>query len=154
MQTGASYARSHGRMERDHDKCSRWSNIFGANRRLANPKISMLQENNPDAACIVCVLLICTPIGTYLVCCLVQGWLALCCAVLCRAVLCSRYCYRYSTTREKKKKKRTKERQESTEIKEIQEGFRTNNTTVGNYRLRTAERWENTPAVSSEVGAI
>ena len=32
-------------------RCSRWSNILGANRRLANAKISMLQEINPDAAC-------------------------------------------------------------------------------------------------------
>ena len=29
----------------------RWSNILGANRRLANAKSSMLQEYNPDAAC-------------------------------------------------------------------------------------------------------
>ena len=30
--------------------CSTWSNILGANRRLANAKSSMLQENNPAAA--------------------------------------------------------------------------------------------------------
>ena len=30
----------------------RWSNILGANRRLANAKISMLQENKRDAACV------------------------------------------------------------------------------------------------------
>ena len=38
-------------------------------------------------------------IGTYLVCCFVQGWLR-CAAVLCMccAVLCSRYCCKYSTT--------------------------------------------------------
>ena len=48
------YARSQGRMERD-DICGRWSNISGANRRLANAKSSMLQENNPDAACMYVV---------------------------------------------------------------------------------------------------
>ena len=36
------------------DRCSRWSNILGANRRLANAKSSCLQENNADAAC-MCV---------------------------------------------------------------------------------------------------
>ena len=28
-----------------------WSNIFGANRRLANAKSSMFQENGLDAVC-------------------------------------------------------------------------------------------------------
>ena len=40
----------------DGDEVDRWSNISGANRRLGNAKSSMLQhilqENNPDAACI------------------------------------------------------------------------------------------------------
>ena len=64
-----------------------------ASRRLACAKSSMLQENNPDAACMYeyIVLLIFPPIGTYLVCCFVQGR-AEC------AVLCSLYCCRYSTT--------------------------------------------------------
>ena len=51
----ARYARSQGRMERN-DRCSRWSNIWGANRRPANVKSSMLQENNPDAAGMLHVL--------------------------------------------------------------------------------------------------
>ena len=37
---------------------------------------------------------------------------------------------------------------------EIQEGSPTINILVGNYRLRRAERWENIPRVSSEVGEI
>ena len=37
-------------MERD-DECGRWSNILGANTRLANAMHPMLQDNNPDAAC-------------------------------------------------------------------------------------------------------
>ena len=75
----------------------RWSNIFGANRRLASAKSSMLQENNPDAphACTyTCIplfrlfwYLVCTLIGTYLLCCFVQGWLRCARAVLCFAVL-------------------------------------------------------------------
>ena len=48
-------------------------------------------------ACAYILVLICILIGTYLVCCFVQGWLP--CAVLYCAVLCSRYCCcRYSTT--------------------------------------------------------
>ena len=47
-----------------------------------------------------------------------------------------------------------KKRPESKEIKEIQEGSPTNNIIVGNHRLRRAERWENIPRVSSEVGEI
>ena len=51
----ARYARSQGKngLERQMygSTYSRWSNILGANRRLANTKSSMLQENNPDAAC-------------------------------------------------------------------------------------------------------
>ena len=46
----ARYPGSQARMKRN-DGCSRWSNIFGANRRLANAKSSVLEENNPDAAC-------------------------------------------------------------------------------------------------------
>ena len=44
----------------------RWSNILGANRRLANAKISMLQENKRDAAFMYTyiLLLIRTLIGT------------------------------------------------------------------------------------------
>ena len=45
----ARYARSQGRSERN-DRFSTWSNILGANRRPANAKSSMLQENNPNAA--------------------------------------------------------------------------------------------------------
>ena len=45
----ARYARSQGRMDWN-DICSRGSNILGANRRLANVKNSMVQENNQDAA--------------------------------------------------------------------------------------------------------
>ena len=85
-------------------KCSRWSNILGACRRLANAKSSMLQKNNPDAACmyvhtsfdtysdrLVLGLLLCA--GVIALCCA-----ALCCAALCCPVLCSRYRCRYSTT--------------------------------------------------------
>ena len=43
--------RSLTRKIEENDRCSKWSNVFGANRRLANAKSSMLQENNPDAAC-------------------------------------------------------------------------------------------------------
>ena len=50
----ARYARSQGRMERN-DRCSRWSHILGASRLPANAKSSMLQENNPDAACMLYV---------------------------------------------------------------------------------------------------
>ena len=56
--------------------------ILGANRRLANAKSAMLQENKLDAAGMhVILLLIRTLIGTYLGCCFVQGgWR---CSVLC-----------------------------------------------------------------------
>ena len=40
------------------------------------------------------------------------------------------------------------------ESKEIQEGSPTRNFIVGNNKLRTTERWENTPRMSSEVGEI
>ena len=36
--------------------------------------------------------------------------------------------------------------------KKNQEGSPTNNILDGNYRLRRAERWENIPTVSSDVG--
>ena len=50
-----------------------------------NTKRSMLQENNPVTACMsVSLISVCTLIGTYLVCCVVQG------RGDC-AVLCSRY---------------------------------------------------------------
>ena len=38
-------------MERN-DRCDRWSNILGANRRFAIAKSSIRQENYPDAACL------------------------------------------------------------------------------------------------------
>ena len=37
---------------------------------------------------------------------------------------------------------------------ETLEGSPTNNVIVGSYRLRRAERWDNIPRVSSEVGEI
>ena len=37
---------------------------------------------------------------------------------------------------------------------ENQKGSRKNDITVGNNRLRRAERWENMPSMSSEVGEI
>ena len=79
-------ARSQGRMDwndRQIDVVSRWSNILGGNRRLANAKSSMLQENKRDAAC----MYVQTSFDTYsdrhvlglLLC---AGVIALCCAVL------------------------------------------------------------------------
>ena len=54
-------------------KAHTWYQV-GANRRRANAKSSMLQEQHPDAACMyVILILICTLIGTYSVCCFVQG---------------------------------------------------------------------------------
>ena len=47
----ACYARSQGIIHWN-DRCSRWSNMLGTNRRPANDKSSMLQENkNRDGAC-------------------------------------------------------------------------------------------------------
>ena len=60
-----------------------------------------------------------------------------------------------SRQNEKREKRKTKkERQESKEVKEIQEGFPTIFVIVSHYRLRRAERWENIPRVSCEVGEI
>ena len=81
-------ARSQGRIERN-DRCGRWPNIVGANRRLANAKSFILQENNPDAASMLYVHYFqdyfdtrhfeaCTLIGMYLVCFLVHRVIALC----------------------------------------------------------------------------
>ena len=52
----ARYARSQVRMDWNNRQIyiyvpSRWCNILGANRRLANAKSAMLQENKRDAAC-------------------------------------------------------------------------------------------------------
>ena len=71
----ARYARS----QRSMDWKDRY--ILGANRRLANAKSSMLQESKRQHACTYLINLIRTVIGTYLVCCFVQGGLR--CAVLC-----------------------------------------------------------------------
>ena len=49
-----------------------------------------------------------------------------------------------------KEKKITK----SKESKELREGSPTNNFLVGNYGLRRAERWEDMPSVSPEMGEI
>ena len=83
-------------MERN-DGCGVWSNILCANTRLGNAKSSMLQEINPDAACMYCIYAR-TAFYTYsdqhvlgLVLC--AGVITLCCAAL-----CSRYCCRYSIT--------------------------------------------------------
>ena len=103
------FARSQGRMERN-DRCSRWSNVLGANRRLANANSSMLQENNPDAACVY------VHTGTYF----------------------EMYSDRHEISR-KWGKYEKKERQESKESKEIQESSPRNNFLVGNYRLRTGQ---------------
>ena len=77
-------------MERN-DGCGVWSNILCANTRLGNAKSSMLQEINPDAACMYCIYAR-TAFYTYsdqhvlgLVLC--AGVITLCCAVLCCAVL-------------------------------------------------------------------
>ena len=57
-----------------NDRCSRWSNVLGANRRIADAKSSMLQEIKPDAACMyVLTVLIRTLIDTFLVSYVVQG---------------------------------------------------------------------------------
>ena len=85
------HARSQARMEWSNDICSRWSNILGANRRLANAKSAMLQENNPDAACMY-VYTRSTYFdmysGRHVLCLLFcAGVTALCYAVLCCAVL-------------------------------------------------------------------
>ena len=60
----------------------------------------------------------------------------------------------YSNIHRKNGENTKKRRRESKESKEIQERSPTANIIVGNYRLRRAERWENIPRVSSEVGEI
>ena len=73
-------------MDWNDDRCSRWSNILGANRRLANAKSCMLQGNRRSAAC----MYVHASFDTYsdrhalglLFC---AGVIALCCAVLCCA---------------------------------------------------------------------
>ena len=73
-------------MDWNDDRCSRWSNILGANRRLANAKSCMLQGNSRSAAC----MYVHASFDTYsdrhalglLFC---AGVIALCCAVLCCA---------------------------------------------------------------------
>ena len=60
---------------------------------------------------------------------------------------------------EKKKKKRGKHTKKMSvtknkESKELREDSPTNNFLVGNHGPRRAERWEDTPSMSSEVGEI
>ena len=62
-------------------------------------------------------------------------------------------------TKQPKKKKRgekkqRKERHKKQKSKELREGSPTNNFLVGNYGLRRAERWEDMPSMSSEMGEI
>ena len=80
----------------------------------------------------------------------------LCCAVLCcafgTALDTPRKHIVHITKNGGKNEKRKVE--ESKENKEVQEGSPPNNIIVGKYRLRMAERWENIPSVSSEVGEI
>ena len=59
--------------------------------------------------------------------------------------------YTYAKT---KKRKRKKNVTKSKEGKELREGSPTTNFLVGNYGLRRAERWEDTPSMSSEVGEV
>ena len=111
----------------------RWSNIFGANRRLASAKSSMLQENNPDAphACTYTCIPLSASFDTWYVlwsartcfAALFRGDCAvpvLCCASLCCASLCSRCCCcRYSTKtsyiqQQKKNRKTGKKRKKRT----------------------------------------
>ena len=54
----------------------------------------------------------------------------------------------------KKKKEKEKNVTKSKESKELREGSPRNHFLVGNYGLRRAERWEDTPSMSSEVGEI
>ena len=89
----ARYARSQGGMDcnyRQIDVICRWSNVLRANRRLANAKSSMLQENKRDAACMYThiLLFIRNLIGTNLDFSLCRGD---CAAVSCCALLCSRF---------------------------------------------------------------
>ena len=55
---------------------------------------------------------------------------------------------------EKTKKGKKKNVTKSQEGKELREGSPANNFPVGNYGLRRAERWEDTPSMSPEVGKI
>ena len=59
--------------------------------------------------------------------------------------------YSYGRKNETTKKKKVKK---STEGKEPREGSPTNDLLVGNYGLRRAERWDDMPSMSSEVGEI
>ena len=58
------------------------------------------------------------------------------------------------TKKQKTGGKNNKNVTKSKESNELQEGYPTNNFLVGNYRPRRAERWENMPSMSSEVGEI
>ena len=137
----ACYARSQGRTERK-DKRSRWSNILGSNRRLANAKSSMLQESN-HAPCTyvrtyLVLFLICTVIGAYFVCCFVQGVLrcaVLCCARGTAADTQRKHTRKYNETQRKKCVIRRTSRKRTNSGR-----FPTTNIIAGNFRLRRAER--------------
>ena len=53
-----------------------------------------------------------------------------------------------------KTRKKKEERHKSKESKEVPESSPTNNFLVGNYGLRSAERWEDMPSMCTEVGEI
>ena len=79
------------------DVARRWSNVIGANRRLANVKSSMLQENKTSETCIY---LVSVYIFWYVIW-SARTWFAASCrgdySVPCCALLCSRFWYSTTT---------------------------------------------------------